>query len=79
MDRRDKETIHRFARGSNTDRVFAEAIHMRELRTNPGAYEMTQEYRFLSEVFSPCPDLTLRALARKKLLEIPTPPKGETK
>lgn len=48
------------------DRAAAIAAHRRLIRDQE--YRKTPEYRFMSELDNPCPDLYLRSMYRKEVL-----------
>lgn len=64
----EKEIICRFANGEETFRSAAIAIYRKYIPTL-GAYGTHPEQNFMSEVDNPVPDLALRAMYRKVLLD----------
>jgi hypothetical protein len=64
----EKEAIRSFAAGQADLRNECIAIHRTSVR-NHGLRRGDPFFDFMSEVDSPCPDLTLRAIYRRILLQ----------
>jgi len=68
MSERNRETIRRFAQGEKSLRENAVLIYRRE-RLQDSVNLQSPEMRFMSEVDTPVPDLTLRKRFREALLD----------
>lgn len=68
MTNTDKAIIRAFAGGDKSLREQAIEIHRREIKQT-GAARGTPEMDFMAELDNPCPDLLLRGMYRRKLLQ----------